>query len=386
MASVTTAPVGKRKALSLATGEAILDSAVAVFRSHGPDSLNLSQVARSAGVTTGAVYARYENREELLVDVWVRRAGPQLRTLLDLTVRAYTGDDKAAAQAAAMLDSRDGCLTAGYLLMVMAPRVDELGEVVLPDMRDWFADSPTWSDALIAIAYVLGAVGFDSVLDAPDRDWGAPLAWAGALGAPDRHPRGKAADERQDALAELIHAETGDPVRDAMLVSMASVVARSGLARATTARVARTAGFPQSALFALWPTRADLVAEWAPTVLEGLVRSAAAAGWVAASGDATEAAQGLSEILGPSYHLARRMRLELLLAAVTDPVVAAAVASSDETSVARLIEQDPGQRVLADALRAVVLGFVLLEETIGGMADLDLVRPIAPLLQAARAQ
>lgn len=386
MTAVASARGGKRKALSLAIDERVLDSSVAVICSHGPDGLNLSEVARAAGVTTGAVYARYESREELLIDVWVKRAGPQMRDLLEFAARAHGGDADAVAQAAQMLAARDRRLFAGFVLMVMSSRVDELGEVVLQDVRSWFADNPGWREAVIPIAFVLGAVGFDSALDAPSREWGIPLAWVIEAGAPGPKRRRATAGSREDALAEFIQADTGDPVRDALLVSMASIVARSGLARATTARVARAAGYPQSAVFAIWPTRADFIAEWAPTVAQGLVRSAAPSGRAAMLGDAAGAARGLAEILGPSYRQARRMRLELVLAAMTDPVVAEALAASHDASVAQISLQEPGLRVLAEAVRSVVMGLQVIEETVGGVADVDFARAIAPLLAVARGQ
>lgn len=385
VATVASARGGKRKALSLAIDERVLDSSVAVICSHGPDGLNLSEVARAAGVTTGAVYGRYESREELLIDVWVKRAGPQIRALLDFAARAHSGDAEAVAEATMMLAARDRRLSAGFALMVMSSRVDELGEVVLQEVRGWFSDTPGWREALIPIAFALGAVGLDSALGAPRRDWGTPLAWVAEAGAPAPRRRASAAP-REDALADLIQASTGDPVRDALLVSMASIVARGGLARATTARVARAAGYPQSAVFALWPTRADLIAEWAPTVAQGLVRSAAPAGRAAMQGDAVGAAQGLAEIVGPTYRQARRMRLELVLTAMTDPVVDEALAASHDSSITYISQQEPGLRMLAEAVRSVVMGLQLLEETVGGVADVDFAQAIAPLLAVARSQ
>ena len=383
---VASARGGKRKALSLAIDERVLDSSVAVICSYGPDGLNLSEVAREAGVTTGAVYGRYESREELLIDVWVKRAGPQIRALLDFAARASAGDAHAVADATKMLAARDRRLSAGFALMVMSSRVDELGEVVLQEVRGWFSDTPGWCGALIPIAFALGAVGFDSALGAPRRDWGTPLAWVIEAGAPAPRRRRATAAPREDALADLIQASTGDPVRDALLVSMASIVARGGVARATTARVARAAGYPQSAVFALWPTRADLIAEWAPTVAQGLMRSAAPAGRAAMQGDAAGAARGLAEIVGPTYRQARRMRLELVLTAMTDRVVDEALAASHDSSIAYISQQEPGLRVLAEAIRSVVMGLQLLEETVGGVADVDFTRAIAPLLTVARSK
>jgi AcrR family transcriptional regulator len=373
-----------RRSRSLVIDEAIVDATVEVVRANGPDSLNLSEVARLSGVTTGAVYARYESREELLVDVWQRRSGPLLYELLSQTARGYGGEVQAAAAAATLIDARDKRLLVAFSLLVMARRVEELREVAIRDLAQWFRDEPDWLRALLAASYVLGAVGFDSILDAPYRPWSVLLEWSATLNLATPNPERRVETVAPDALAEIVDPQTGDDARDALLVSMSSVVARSGLARATTARVARGAGYPHSAVFALWPTRADLVAEWAPVALQGIVRSTAAFGPVITLGEPSEVARGLEEVLGSSYRLARQMRLELLLAASSDPNVAAVILESDTTSLEGITQHDAHRRMLAEAVRAVVLGLVLLEETVGGMSTLDLEPAMTPLLRELR--
>jgi AcrR family transcriptional regulator len=52
--------------------------------------------------------------------------------------------------------------------------------------------------------------------------------------------------------------DTGDGIRDALVNAAASVIARSGIERTTTQRVARAAGLPPSALFAEYQNRQAL--------------------------------------------------------------------------------------------------------------------------------
>jgi len=165
--------------------EAVLDAAVAVVGELGADDVNLSAVARAAGVTTGAVYSRYENRQEILVDVWQKRAAGVIREVIGLGVRTTQGDSTAATQAAQLLTVRDRRAFAGIALLIAAPRVDELQESVLPQVHSWFDDGPDGTAArasLPMISFMLGAIAFDAARSAPIRDWDRPLSW-GARGA-----------------------------------------------------------------------------------------------------------------------------------------------------------------------------------------------------------
>ena len=377
----------QRRKSSVAMDAVILDAAVGVVLESGPDDLNLSAVARTAGVTTGAVYSRYENRQELLLDVWDKRASDALRQLIFLAAQASRGDTRAATQAAALLAARDPGPLAGIALMIAAPRIEELDEALIPQVRSWFdpsSDSGAW-DALVVVAFLLGALAFDAASGSPQRDWGRPLLWASTQALPAPTPRGSTDIDQDDQLLELLNFKTGDEVRDQLLESMALVVAKSGLKRATTSRIARSAGYQQSAVFDLWPTRAQLVAEFVGIALQGMVRSTSPLGAPALAGDAAAATEALTRVLGPAYQRFRRLRLETVLAAMADGVVAALIAQSDAAALTAMLgpQPDPAALGLAEAVRAVTLGCILLEETVGGIESLDFTGPVAALLGVA---
>ena len=74
------------------------------------------------------------------------------------------------------------------------------------------------------------------------------------------------------------------------------------------------------------------------------------------------------------------------LSLITEVAVAEALTASHESSVAYISQQEPRLRALAEAVRSVVMGLQLLEEAVGGVADVDFARGIAPLLAVARGQ
>ncbi|HET8931753.1 MAG TPA: helix-turn-helix domain-containing protein [Acidimicrobiales bacterium] len=62
-------------------GERLLEAAAEVFAERGYDKAGVAEIARRAGVTTGAIYARYPGKAELLVEAIDPHAGDELETL-----------------------------------------------------------------------------------------------------------------------------------------------------------------------------------------------------------------------------------------------------------------------------------------------------------------
>ena len=59
-----------------ATRERILDSAEELFATDGVSSVTLTRIARHAGVTTGALYGHFDDKNELLCALFARAHGP----------------------------------------------------------------------------------------------------------------------------------------------------------------------------------------------------------------------------------------------------------------------------------------------------------------------
>lgn len=62
-------------------GSRLLTAAAEVFAERGYDKAGVAEIARRAGVTTGAIYGRYANKAELLVEAIDPHAGDELETL-----------------------------------------------------------------------------------------------------------------------------------------------------------------------------------------------------------------------------------------------------------------------------------------------------------------
>lgn len=70
-----------------AVTENLLEAAVEVFAEHGFEAARVAEIARRAGLTTGAIYARWRGKRALIVDA-VGHASPQFMDLPPVAAHA----------------------------------------------------------------------------------------------------------------------------------------------------------------------------------------------------------------------------------------------------------------------------------------------------------
>jgi len=63
-------------------GQRLIAAAVEVFNERGYDRATVSEIARRAGVTTGAIYSRYRGKADLMADALASTVGRQIEQLL----------------------------------------------------------------------------------------------------------------------------------------------------------------------------------------------------------------------------------------------------------------------------------------------------------------
>src|SRR5262245_59978698 len=64
------------------TRERLIAAAIEVFAAQGYDGARVQDIARAAGLTTGAIYANYRGKADLLFDAIVALAGEEVEALL----------------------------------------------------------------------------------------------------------------------------------------------------------------------------------------------------------------------------------------------------------------------------------------------------------------
>lgn len=375
-------------------GEArLLDAALDEVLEVGIDRLTMTGVARRAGVTTGALYPRFEARSELVVRLWQERAWPALAAHLDdALAEAIAG---AMPMTAARLVDPGPALVAATEALVVGARDRALGEVVTQDLTDWFArhgarlgagdaaggpDADAVTVGLVAIAsLVLGPLAIALTGEVPRIDWEQGLACFAV--AQLAHPQGPSRGPVPPADLAFAIASTDDALGDALRTAAVAVVVEVGFEDATVARIARRAAYSTQALYLRHASKTDLLVEVARGVvfpLMELVGEANLDAFLSADPGGGLAAVA-ARYVSPDWASWRRLRLETQLAARHEPRVAEVFRTEHERS-AREWTAEARERlgpvvtlleVLPWLSRAGSLGLYLLDPHVRGLADLD---------------
>jgi AcrR family transcriptional regulator len=189
--AITEAPAAG--ATTASTRERLIAAAIEVFVADGYEQARVQDIARTAGMTTGAIYANYRGKGELLFDAIGARANAELDALLhDLDGRdarellGILGDRlfQRRAQPPLLLDalasSRRDPELAALLRERLLAREDLVEELVEQGKRDGsFADDlDTSAMGRFCIVLALGALAARALdLELPD-----PGAWHGLVG------------------------------------------------------------------------------------------------------------------------------------------------------------------------------------------------------------
>ena len=306
--------------------ERILDAAVVVLDRFGIDGLSARRVAEQAGLSTGAIYGRFENTDELLVEVWNRRLRSVVLAGLERSIRmsdpAVGDPDPVVPESFDPVAERIGAF-----VIALAPRSDVLSEVVVPDVDAWLRamgvgpGNPATSRArrAIAIAAYFGAMLNGSVSEALHPDWLLCLRWW-------EEARAREALPLSGPVAWLpparIAVESGNPELDVLLLATGEVMARAGVAGTTVTRIARRAGVPRSAVYAHFDSKDDLVQA---CIFQATANASASARRLKSLTAPHGVASVAHRVTDPAGRQWRRRRIEGLLAAIYSPALASAV-------------------------------------------------------------
>jgi AcrR family transcriptional regulator len=108
----------------------LLDSAIEVFGERGYDRAGVAEIARRAGLTTGAIYSRYSGKADLLVEALDAPMADHLESLIS-TVEPDGPIDTLSMLGTDLIDARGDC-DAVFLEAVVAARRE-------PDLADMLA-------------------------------------------------------------------------------------------------------------------------------------------------------------------------------------------------------------------------------------------------------
>ena len=125
MSPSRTYDMSARRAAMEATREAILDTAVELFRPRWYDEVTLAEVAKAAGVSTQTVVNHFGGKSQLYLAGVAERVAPAIR---DLRADAVAGDLGSVVDA--VLSDYEVTGEGTMRILGIAPRIPELAEVV----------------------------------------------------------------------------------------------------------------------------------------------------------------------------------------------------------------------------------------------------------------
>jgi AcrR family transcriptional regulator len=323
IAVIEQVPRRPRSTRAVENDQRILDAAVSLVERGGVDELSLRDVATAVGFTHGALYSRYDNVAELLVDLWQRRLGSEIKRLVEAATSIggrtpEQGDD-------IWLSEPSGARRAAVELCLVADRIDELAEVIPRDVEQWMTASGLIGRGgqtdVVSLGHFCMLVGHSVVSPVHQFHAGDVLTSLQWVQLGQEPPFDGPAPEAW--LPRPVEFATGDAVRDAVLRSCVSVVARSGLGRATLKRIARAAGCVPSSIYNWYDSREELLYDMVRLGIEfaSVPQGDSSFGGVGAG---PSLARGWAE---PSAHLRRRLHLEMYLAGKHDERLAEVIDS-----------------------------------------------------------
>ena len=165
------------------TRDRLLDAAIAVFREKGYDGTGVQEIARRAGLTTGAIYANFRGKADLLFSAIDARSGPEFDELLrsnriqlsaaelltELGSHLLDPDDPADAQGGLLIEaivaSRRDRQVAELVRSLIDQRLNGITALVERARKDGTIDDAVSTDSLTRFCLVLalGSLLYTSV-------------------------------------------------------------------------------------------------------------------------------------------------------------------------------------------------------------------------------
>ena len=328
-------PVSKQTERSRQTDQKVADSAANAVRRDGFDQMALTRVAADAGYSSGVIYARCDDRSELMVLAWEKSFWPSLSEVLDTAFTAMVNRDPSALDSAIdMWTERTSaaCIPdiGSAVEVIIAARRDEVvSEVVHSDIAALMsrhgagphAAGPVRELLVLTAATLLGTALLNSAMpdDTEIRIDPRPLLHLFIAGEPVTEP----AMATAETLPSIDFPTTGDEVRDALIRATLYVIARSGVHRATVSRIARRANISVGAIYGLYENKETLVLDCVSVVHPPQARRDLAE-WlkIGTSGIRPTMSRTLRQSLSADHDQWRAFRIEYLVAARHSPALA----------------------------------------------------------------
>ena len=255
----------QRSERAIANDEAILDAAVGATLRVGVDSMSLRDVGKSAGLTHGATYARYEDVHELLVDMWQSRLCGRAIEILEASIRAVAmPNDTTVGEIIDLIRRPEPRDVAMVEMLLTSRRIPVLQEEVEPFVNMYLElppGTPAESESEFVrirslFAFTMVSIFEEYYFDADDeylRFLKETLINTLQIDLGDISGQTRSLDVKRAVFVP------DDDLRSQLTYSTAMVIGKSGYYGATISRIARRVGCSPGAIYKLYKSKEELV-------------------------------------------------------------------------------------------------------------------------------
>ncbi len=382
-----------RSASTIANDWKILSASVDEAYKNGLHHLRFGPVVERTGLTTGALYSRCVDRNDLMASLWVERlCQPTINLLTEASTILVSDQSSDEAQnLARRLSTLSKVEWVGLEAIIIARRIPELDEVLTDDIAKLLdslginsPDPLTRLRVVVAFSTIIGCI-LNSYVDKNVDEWVTILT----LYATAMHNMTQMKDQPSKSQASPpVLSSTGDRRRDALIDATADVIARSGFDGATLARISRKARLTSGAVYTSYSTKDELIADalkellaCAPSDITSVFHSQLLGG---------STIKAASNVYSRACDLESRMwrlfRLEVYLAARTDPITRSLLKKSFKTRLSsyhELFDTQPQAsasmtRLIGRVGQSNPVGLTLLELFVPRLSEMN----IAPFVDA----
>ena len=238
----------------------------------GADDFGFTAIARRAGLSTGALYARYENNDELLIDVWNSRAWPAFTSFMSDAFNATKSpaDAEATVRVLDAMEKQDPDLVAAIALLVIARRNDTLKEVVFAPVQNFFTSAlSTCPSAVHVAAYLVGEILVAKAFTRKTEGWREfTPEFFEVCGNATAQP---VPPQEVDSFPNTNPADL-DNFDIQLFDALSEVIARIGVERATVSRIARRANVNPATIYARYPSKLSMISRCVDHYLSAVVK------------------------------------------------------------------------------------------------------------------
>jgi AcrR family transcriptional regulator len=258
----------RRSGRALANDEIIRTAAANEIVRVGVDRLSPREIAQVAGLTHGAIYARFESVDELLIDLWNSTLRERLAIMSQLSKSvAMDPSARTVGELFDFLRHADACDLAAIEVLLVSRRIPSLGEETEGFVREHLetieASPATHMCAVVLFGLAMVQI-FVNAQFGSDSEYESALEklLIDALGTTTPDSRGgnsRVNPTRVPVQNDRARHLSGRDLRSDLAHATYDVVGKSGCVGATISRIARRSNCSPAAIYLLHRSKQDLM-------------------------------------------------------------------------------------------------------------------------------